>query len=223
MDRKAVETLFREIDGKLPKNVAAIAIGGAAMVMRGQKEETIDVDFIALTEEDRNILISTLESLGFTRKLFGTRFDHPDGRRVEVDVGGFLQTPLSKRMKIRAGSPDVKFKKLQLSLLSDEDVILFKSMTEREKDVRDIMSILSKSRVNWGTILDEAEKLALENKDVIYPAFVAAKLREVKDAGGPVDEKTIRKFEDLGVKLYGTAFKKKIPISVSERARETHR
>jgi len=105
---------------------------------------------------------------------------------------------------------------LELFVISNEDNILFKSMTEREKDIDDIFSIVSRAPINWEIIYEETkmltEKEILEkrlNEATIYPAFVAVKLREVKNKYNLVDEDLILKFEDLASNFMERIMKKR--------------
>ncbi|MDI6903897.1 MAG: hypothetical protein QMD13_00155 [Candidatus Bathyarchaeia archaeon] len=47
---------FKRIGSSLPKKVGILLLGGAPMVMRGQKISTIDVDIVLFSEEDKLIL-----------------------------------------------------------------------------------------------------------------------------------------------------------------------
>ncbi|MEA1904747.1 MAG: DUF6036 family nucleotidyltransferase [Candidatus Hadarchaeota archaeon] len=207
MRLEEMEEMLREIDSRLERKVTLFTIGGTAMIFRGQKDDTQDVDFIALDEEGLKIMGEALNEMGFIRPPIGRSFEHPDGRRIEVDVGGFSGVPLTERMLKRVGAAPLEgLDKLELLLASNEDLILFKSMGERKKDVEDVASILSKTeKIEWRTILDEVKELTQESatrgEPTLYPGFVAVKLREVKGLYGGVDEKIIREFEDLTMRL----------------------
>jgi len=184
------------------------------MVMRGQKISTIDVDLALFSEEDKLTLEKTLAELGYVRS-GKMRFEELVNKyRIEMDVNKFIRTPVTERMVNRAEKRSMGL--LELFLISNEDNILFKSMTEREKDIDDIFSIVSRAPINWDIIYEElkmlTEKEILEkglNEATIYPAFVAVKLREVKDKYNLVDEGLILKFEDLASSFMERIMKKR--------------
>ncbi|MDI6903896.1 MAG: nucleotidyltransferase [Candidatus Bathyarchaeia archaeon] len=134
--------------------------------------------------------------------------------RIEMDVNKFIRTPVTERMVNRAEKRSMG--RLELFLISNEDNILFKSMTEQEKDIDDVFSIVSGAPINWGVIYEETkmltEKEILEkglSEATIYPAFVAVKLMEVKNKYNLVDEGVILKFEDLASNFMERIMKKR--------------
>ena len=205
---------FQRIGSSLPRKVRILLLGGAPMVMRGQKISTIDMDFVLFSEEDKLILEKTLTELGYIRS-GKMRFEELVNKyRIEMDVNKFIRTPVTERMVNRAEKRSMRL--LELFLISNEDNILFKSMTEREKDIDDIFSIVSRAPINWDIIYEESkmltEKEILEkglNEATIYPAFVAVKLREVKDKYNLFDEGLILKFEDLASNFMERIVKKR--------------
>jgi len=205
---------FQRIGKSLPRRVGVLLLGGVPMVMRGQKISTIDVDLALFSEEDKLTLEKTLAELGYVRS-GKMRFEELVNKyRIEMDVNKFIRTPVTERMVNRAEKRSMGL--LELFLISNEDNILFKSMTEREKDIDDIFSIVSRAPINWDIIYEElkmlTEKEILEkglNEATIYPAFVAVKLREVKDKYNLVDEGLILKFEDLASSFMERIMKKR--------------
>lgn len=207
MNEERLRELFESVGVTLPRETTVVAIGGAPMVLRKQKPATIDVDLIALGGEWKSIA-KALEDIGFKMQEIGTRFEHPDGRSVDIGVNNFMGTPFSKRMLARVEK--LTFGKLRLLMASNEDVILFKCMTERRKDLDDVSKIVDTTRVKWDIILEESKKLTLEKKHFIYPTFVAVKLREIKNTGGAINEKIIQKFENLGTELHEETLKQNV-------------
>jgi len=199
--RELMEELER-VSRLLPQRTRLLLIGGAPMVFREQKDGTIDIDVVALSERDKTALENAMRRLGYVKKgkmLFENRVTK---FRIQVDTGKFIRTPISSRMLDRAEKRHLK--NLELLLLSNEDNIMFKSMTERERDIEDIQKIISSTKIDWNIIYEETKRLTEEeilkkglDEATLYPAFVAVKLREVKDKYNLIDEKIISKFEDL--------------------------
>lgn len=193
---------LERISQLLPQRSRLLLIGGAPMVLRDQKDGTIDIDVVALSKRDVTRLGNAISGLGYMRR-GKTRFENPLTKfRIEVDVGKFIRIPVNNRMLDRAEK--LRLGNLDLLIISNEDNILFKSMTERERDVDDIYSIVSTGSINWDLIYEESkmltEKEVLEkglSQATIYPAFVAVKLREVKNKYNLIEESVILRFEDL--------------------------
>lgn len=91
-----------------------------------------------------------------------------------------------------------KYGNLEISLISPEDMFLFKSVTEREGDLDD-MARLAERGLNWRTILDEC---VLQSGEVILEGYLAVRLQELEEQRGTVspirselEEMTERKLE----------------------------
>ena len=199
--RELMDELER-VSQLLPQRTRLLLIEGAPMVFREQKDGTIDIDIVALSERDKTALENAMRRLGYVKK-GKTRFENPVTKfRIEVDTGKFTRMPISSRMLDRAEKRHLK--NLELLLLSNEDNIMFKSMTERERDVEDIQKIISSTKIDWNIIYEETKRLTEEeilkkgsDETTLYPAFVAVKFREVKDKYNLIEENIISKFEDL--------------------------
>ena len=164
-------------------------LGGGVMVLRGLKNETVDLDFIVDDYESAEIVTKCFKKLGFRERLAGARFERQrDGvaERVEIDIGGFLGVPLTNDARSRAEPR--KFGNLEIKLLANEDVFLFKSVTGRYKDVGDLSSLIS-AGINWDTVCDEARRLRGIGVQKVSPGVVAVTLRYLR-----VNEKIIKKF-----------------------------
>ena len=61
------ETLFNEIGRALHKKLIVYSVGGTAMMLRGLKGETLDIDLVFDKEGDRKLFIETLETMKFRK------------------------------------------------------------------------------------------------------------------------------------------------------------
>jgi len=73
-----------------------------------------------------------------------------------------------------------KYGRLEIRLISPEDIFLFKSMTEREGDLDD-MALLAERGLDWQAILDEC---VLQSSEVILEGFLAVRLQELEEEKG---------------------------------------
>lgn len=111
------------------------------------------------------------------------RFRNPlTGECIDVDVGGFIRLPLYRELKQNAQLLGI-FGNLTALLLSNESVILFKSVTERERDIDDIVSVVETGEVNWDRLIEIAARATereLEEKGargvvLVYEVFISLK------------------------------------------------
>lgn len=164
-------------------------LGGGVMVLRELKNDTVDLDFIIENGGDRKKVVDALKNLGF-HEYASMRFERRRGvalERVDVDVGGFLGTPLTDR--IRSRSELRKFGRANIRLFSNEDILLFKATTGRYKDLGDVHE-LSRRKIDWDTVLDESAHMKRMGVTKASPGIIAITLRHVGVSGT-----VIRKFE----------------------------
>ncbi|MEM3555970.1 MAG: hypothetical protein QXF56_04600 [Candidatus Micrarchaeia archaeon] len=84
-----------------------------------------------------------------------------------------------------------KFGRLTVRVVSNEDVVLFKGVTQRPDDVNDIAAIVRTSGVDWGIILDEC---VLQSRKKLWYGLLYDKLVELKEKHGidaPIKKKLL--------------------------------
>ena len=168
---KDQEDLFKLIADYLEEDIECAAIGGTAMMFEGYKATTKDIDIVFKSSKERDIFIKAIEELGYSKKSLKLIYDeerikdknkpliYSRGEErfdlfiknvfgIEVDFGRF-----SKRHDY------IGKKELIILTLPKEDIILFKSVTNREKDFEDIETIVKlEPNINWDLIVDLALK-----------------------------------------------------------------
>ncbi len=165
--REYLEKAFDSIGQTVSRPLGAYLLGGGAMCFRGQKAGTKDLDIVFKSDEDARAFADAARKAGFgTPKKLGKIYlkmeasdilEDPNEFRLDIfskSVCRALQ--LSKSMISRA----VKFKsfgKLIVWMVANEDIVLFKGITERDKDVDDIASVIRQTSVDWGIILEECK------------------------------------------------------------------
>ncbi|MAG15565.1 hypothetical protein CMO88_00735 [Candidatus Woesearchaeota archaeon] len=163
--------LFKLISDSIAKDMECWAFGGNAMMFYGYKDETKDVDLLFDHEEDRAEFIKALEKLGFWetglsniyvpeklkdkyKPLMYTRYDI----RFDLFVKKVFKTAISPKMREDVYAVhDFKGKRnLRIKVLRKEFIVLLKSVTERDKDFEDILTIAKKDkRFDWQYLIDE--------------------------------------------------------------------
>jgi len=189
-DLTYIETELRKIGGLIPEPSRIILIGGANMIYRGLKAATKDVDIVVVESSDLKTLSGTLKDMGYIEikelprdyQKLGTSviMRNSDGFQCDIFYGqvcqGFILTPrIMERAELQG-----RFDKLTVSLMSPEDLFLFKSITERELDLDD-MRILVESGIEWDVVFDECRK---QSGYKIWEAYLLVRLEELEKKYG---------------------------------------
>ncbi len=168
-----------EIGNKLPKNIRIYLIGGCAMSLKDLKPATKDVDVIFTSVKDLELFEEQLIALGYKKEVkVDTTYQqlgaysilrHPDKAGFDLfhkQVCNMLK--LSDDM-VKRSSKYKDFGKLELFLLSNEDIVLFKGITERPRDIDDIAAIIKDSvqkgrDFDWDALKSECKRQAEQLK-----------------------------------------------------------
>jgi hypothetical protein len=175
------EALFNQIGNALPKKIVVYSIGGTAMMLRGLKGETLDIDLVFDKESDRELFIKTLVSLGFKKdekrviETYGLKKNAPAMLRLEsgdfifdLFLNKIIISVFSDGMKKRAAQTHEFGGNLVIRVADPSDILIMKSVTGRAKDNEDIISVINNNKLNWDIILEEAkEQVKLGNEHAI--------------------------------------------------------
>lgn len=206
--KEDLECALHEIGEELADHVEAYLIGGCAMILYNAKLATKDIDLVLLSAVDAESVVRALTKSGFRVVVpredvycrLGTAIMMEDQRGMRVDI--FVETVCRKvkvtsRMVARSKLHS-RYGKLDINLISPEDIFLFKSVTEREGDLDD-MARLAERGLDWKAILEEC---TLQSGDVILEGYLAVRLQELEEQKGMVspiktdlEEITERKLE----------------------------
>lgn len=165
------QELLELIAQYLKEDIRCIAIGGTAMMFLGYKNATKDIDLVFQNNKDRKIFIDAIKDLGYSQKSLEFIYDKKraqDKNKPVVYSRGderfdlFVESVFGS--KVDFSSKDVTQrhdfiakKELIVYTLSKEDIILLKSVTNREKDLEDIEAIIKiEKSINWDYIIDKA-------------------------------------------------------------------
>jgi len=174
INSKDQEELFELISKYIEEDIECFALGGTAMMFYGYKNTTKDIDLVFSTKKERNIFIKAIKELGYkeisikgiyskektkleSKPLMFSRGDERFDLFIK-DIFGFkINEEIEKRFYAR--NDFIGKKELIIKVLSKEDIILLKSITNREKDFEDIQTILEQDKdINWNIIVLEASK-----------------------------------------------------------------
>ena len=164
-DKNYLLSVFRKIGSSLNTKISVYVLGGGAMCFRSQKAGTKDLDLVFIDNEGARCFVGCARKEGFARppsigdvyQMMKTFDILEDANEFRLDifsksVCGALR--LSKGMVARAEHFGT-YGKLEIFLVSNEDLILFKGITERDRDADDISAIIRASPIDWNIVLQE--------------------------------------------------------------------
>lgn len=201
-DKDYLREVFQRIGARLDRKTAAFVLGGGAMCFRNQKTGTKDLDIVFRNDSQAKIFSECAKKEGFRRPAnLGSVYqmmkayeilENSDSFRFDIfskKVCGALA--LSREMISRTkkfGS----FGKLDVHLVSNEDVILFKGITERARDADDIAAVVRSSKIDWSIILEECKAQSGMEKwyGLLYNKFV--EIKEKHRISAPITRKLLR-------------------------------
>jgi len=157
---------FILLEKHLDKPISLYIFGGEGMRLRKLKRSTKDIDIVLEDEASFILLEQALREIGY-KPLSGDEITILDKKfepsgifvkegypRMDLFVkcicNAFL---LSDSMKIRSESKVVG--KLRLYIMSNEDIFLLKSITDREGDIYDMIALAKASGFDWKIVINE--------------------------------------------------------------------
>jgi hypothetical protein len=169
--------LYKQIGSRLPERTTAFLIGGENLRMKRLRDDgRYDQDFVMSNAKDFEVMVSTLVDIGFQR--IADRVQSNSGSNSNMRSREMLQHPefglvdvfniiigknrcyLSKRKVDQAAY--TRYGKLKLGLLHINDIFLLKAVTDRQKDMQDILKLVKTRDFDWSVIWEEVK---LQEKD----------------------------------------------------------
>src|SRR3989338_4456609 len=189
-DKEAVIGLLERIGKALPSKIKAYMIGGEALSLRNLKAATRDVDFVVPARKDILLLKGALEKMGYQvdKGLFEEQFYKDavfvfldkSGSRIDILtdlVCGMLR--LSPAMQKRAERFGI-FGNFEMFLVANEDILLFKALTDRPGDLPDIRALMEAQIIDWEGVI--AECVSQHKKETRWIFWFYEQLCRLEDA-----------------------------------------
>lgn len=163
---KAFPDITDELSRKLRSEAKLYLFGGEAMRIKELKRATKDVDIALDNTQTFTTIQEALTSMGY-RPLGDEEISRVDRKlnpsgifvkeaspRVDIFVKTICNAfNLSNSMKSRCTIKEIG--NLKLHIMSNEDLFLLKSVTDREGDIYDMAQLAKASKFNWRTVLNE--------------------------------------------------------------------
>jgi predicted transcriptional regulator len=156
-----------ELAQQVDRPAKVFAFGGEAMRIRDLKRATKDVDLVVEDSTRFQTLSKALHSLGY-RQLQGREISKLDAKldpsgifvnkvnypRIDIFVRTICgKFKLSNGMKTRSSCEN--HDRLDFCIMSNEDIFLLKSITDREGDIYDMIELARASNFRWEIVLEE--------------------------------------------------------------------
>lgn len=182
-DFNEIEKLFKQIDKVITEQANIVIIGGAVLLYQGLKTTTKDIDIVVQTKKEFTSIKKALKQLGFIAKLPSKEYQNMNLTQIfqkqdfRIDIfekrvcGGFS---LSKEM-INRGHEILKLENMTLFNSSNEDIFLFKTMTQRQGDIEDCITLAQKG-LNWNIVLKEITKQIKNAQKPVWITWIGERL-----------------------------------------------
>ena len=162
----AYPQLFKDIGKHLERSVEMYLLGGENMRLKGLKNLTKDCDIVVRDNTSFRLVKGALLKMNY-EPLVNEYFSEDDKRinpsailvhqyRSRMDLFTeqianklYLSEGMIRRAELQ------QFDRLKLGILSNEDVFLLKSLTEREGDIEDMAKLAQSPGFSWNVIVDE--------------------------------------------------------------------
>lgn len=187
---KQIEELFHEIDENLTDNVKVYIIGGAALLFEGLKPATKDIDLILKDKDEFNFFNKSLVTINFKeetpsglyKKMELNKIMVREDYRIDAFMGKVCKKFALSNDMIKRSNEILSLKNISVNKCSNEDVFLFKSMTERPGDLEDCIELIKKG-LNWNEIKDEMINQIKTNGEDVWITWIGERLDELIDRG----------------------------------------
>lgn len=202
-----IDRFVEELSRSVREPIHLYLLGGGSMMYAGLKYFTKDIDLVVRTEHEYDVCVEAMKRMGFrsirpgagySRMNLSDMLERDDGYRIDIfndRVCGKLR--LSDGMVSRS-SERVRHEDVALSSCAMEDILIFKSITEREGDLEDSKAIITGAMVDWNVFLTELEE-QIETGEDVWITWIADRLWLLREDAGlsiPVLDRVIRMADD---------------------------
>ena len=202
-----IDRFVEELSRSVREPIHLYLLGGGSMMYAGLKYFTKDIDLVVRTEHEYDVCVEAMKRMGFrsirpgagySRMNLSDMLERDDGYRIDIfndRVCGKLR--LSDGMVSRS-SERVRHEDVALSSCAMEDILIFKSITEREGDLEDSKAIITGTMVDWTVFLTELEE-QIETGEDVWITWIADRLWLLREDAGlsiPVLDRVIRMADD---------------------------
>jgi len=160
--KEELENLLLKIGANTEKSIKIYMIGGCALSFKGLKETTKDIDIIVANQEDFNIFDKAMKESGFQSMndrenefyLTALAVYKKEESRIDVFLKQVGKMIFLTKSMIQRAEKYKKYDKMDVYLISNEDIFLFKTMASREGDIYDCDRIM-RGKIDYDIVYNE--------------------------------------------------------------------
>lgn len=197
-DKEELNDWLKNISKRVDRVIRIYLIGGCALSFKELKERTKDIDIIVTSQEDFDVFNDAIQKSGFSLRtdledeFYLTAlavYTKEDDSRIDVflkQVGKMLILTQSmiKRAKLHGG-----YGNLDIYLISNEDIFLFKSRSSRQGDIEDSDKLV-KMGLDYDIVYNEIiEQSKFGNKWFFWVYESLCKLEEHNNIRLPIKDR----------------------------------
>ncbi|MGM5484335.1 MAG: DUF6036 family nucleotidyltransferase [Nanobdellota archaeon] len=182
--------LLEELDNGLDEKATIYMIGGAVLLYQGLKPGTKDIDLIVGSKKEFHAFQKALMKKGFKPQIPGKEYSRMNLNQIyqkedqridlfEKEVCGRFS--LSEGIKERAKELH-ELENLIVKHCANEDIFLFKTMTEREGDLDDCLS-LARTELHWEEMLRELKSQIQKSKQDVWVTWIGERMDMLREKG----------------------------------------
>jgi hypothetical protein len=185
---KQIYDAFEKMDNSLNKKISIYMIGGGVLLYNNLKQGTKDIDLIVNSKEEYTQLIKTLEKQDFklekpTREYIKLNLENiliKNNYRFDIFNKIVCNTLFLSENMIKRAEVIKEYNNIKLFACSLEDILVFKSITDRDGDVDDCLSIARKNP-NWNIVLEEIKYQVEKSGNNVWITWFEERLNLLED------------------------------------------
>lgn len=232
--RDYIESELQRIADHLETEVEAYLVGGGAMSLHGNlKDTTKDIDLVVVNEDSLERLMGVLDAMGYDEVTdLGDEYDQLGARHCVRNEDGCQFDVFYRQIADKLFFSDgmqarseqfLTDEYFSISIVSFEDIFLFKTVAERPDDIGD-MAILVQTDLDFDVIEDEIEnqiELLGSERFITVISESLERLDQDKNMQTPLDD-VVREYYQRYMNGYELrlALDTETPKSISDLATE---
>lgn len=185
-----IEELFNEVDENLKNKVNVYIIGGTALLYERLKPATKDIDLILNDEDEFKFFNNSLIAINFKEENPSELYKKMELNKIMVRddyrIDAFLKKVCKKfdlsNGMVKRSDEILSLTNISVNKCSNEDIFLFKSMTERPGDLEDCIELIKKG-LNWNEIKDEMINQIKTNGKDVWITWIGERIDELINMG----------------------------------------
>jgi hypothetical protein len=186
---KQIFDAFEKMDNSLNKKISIYMIGGGVLLYNNLKQGTKDIDLIVNSKEEYNQLVKTLQKQDFklekpTREYIKLNLENiliKDNYRFDIFNKIVCNTLFLSENMIKRAELIKEYNNIKLFACSLEDILVFKSITDRDGDVDDCYSLVDNYAVNWNIVLEEIKYQVKKSGNNVWITWFEERLNLLED------------------------------------------